>query len=225
VRSATEEQFAVVAIESERSACAVIGEDLGTVPDEVRDAMDRHRVLRSYVAEFAMPAGPGLPLGQPDQRMVATADTHDTPTFAAFIAGDDLRARQAAGLLDAEHADIEIRARQHACAGLAAALDLGGYLVRRTEQGALLRGLLEFLGDSDAPAMLVSLDDLRGETQPQNVPGTSSDRPNWVIRMPDPLNDLAADPWVTAVLKAVQRRRLASHGRARAQLENEGSRS
>jgi len=223
VRSATEEQFAVVAIESHRASCLVIGEDLGTVPDDVREAMDRHRVLRSYVAEFAMPAGPGLPMGEPDHRMVATADTHDTPTFATFIAGDDLRARRAAGLLEADQTETELRAREHACDGLVAALQLGGYLVRAGAEGALLRGLLEFLADSEAPAMLVSLDDLRGETEPQNVPGTAPDRPNWVLRMPGPLSAMTTDPWVTAALKAVQRRRLASHGRASAALVGGGS--
>ena len=214
VRSATDEQFAVVAIESQRTACVVVGEDLGTVPDEVRQSMDRHRVLRSYVAEFAMPSGPGEPMGEPDRRMVATVDTHDTPTFAAFVGGDDLRARQAVGLLAADHAGHEMRARQRACDGLVAALELGGYLDRPGDTARLLGGLLELLADSEAPALLLSLDDLRGETEPQNVPGTPSDRPNWVLRLPGPLTELAAEPGVAALLRAVQRRRLASHGRA-----------
>ena len=215
VRSAIDEQFAVVAIESQRAACVVVGEDLGTVPDEVRESMDRHRVLRSYVAEFAMPAGPGEPMGEPDARMVATADTHDTPTFAAFVQGDDLRARQAAGLLHPDHAGHALRSRQRACDGLVAALELGGYLDRPGTVGRLFRGLLELLAESDSPAILVSLDDLRGETEPQNVPGTASDRPNWVLRMPGPLTELVAQPGVAALLRAVQRRRLSSHHRAR----------
>jgi 4-alpha-glucanotransferase len=214
VRSATEEQFAIVAIESQRAACVVVGEDLGTVPDEVREAMDRHRVLRSYVAEFAMPAGPGEPMGEPDGRMVATADTHDTPTFAAFVAGEDLRARQASGQLHPDHAGREMRARQRACDGLVAALELGGFLDRAGNVGRLFRGLLELLAESDAPVILVSLDDLRGETEPQNVPGTPSDRPNWVLRMPGTVTQLAAEPAVAALLRAVQRRRLSSHRRS-----------
>jgi len=214
VRSATDEQFAVVAIESQRTDCVVVGEDLGTVPDEVRESMDRHRVLRSYVAEFAMPAGPGLPMGEPDERMVVTADTHDTPTFAAFVQGLDLRNRQAAGLLAPDQAGHDLRARQRACDGLVAALELGGYLDRPGDERRLLRGLLELLADSPSPAMLVTVDDLRGETEPQNVPGTGPDRPNWVLRQPGPLTDLAGDPKVVALLRAVQRRRLASHSRA-----------
>ena len=110
VRYPTDEQFAVVAIESSRAACLVVGEDLGTVPDEVREAMDRHRVLRSYVAEFALPPGPDEPLVVPDRRMVATVDTHDTPTFAGFVADPERRRQVEAALGRAgwsEHPDSD----------------------------------------------------------------------------------------------------------------------
>ncbi len=62
-------------------------------------------------------------MARPDHRMVATVATHDTPTFAAFAAGDDLEARRVAGLLDAEHAGQELAGRQRAVDGLVAALE------------------------------------------------------------------------------------------------------
>jgi hypothetical protein len=46
------------------------------------------------------------------------------------------------------------------------------------------------------------------------VPGTPADRPNWVLRLPDTLTALGADATLTAILQALQGRRLASHGRA-----------
>ena len=214
VRYATEEQFAVVAIESQRAGCVVVGEDLGTVPDEVREAMDRHRVLRSYVAEFSLPGGPGDELAGPDHRMVATVATHDTPTFAAFAVGDDLEARRVAGLLDPEHAGHELAGRQQAVDGLVAALERAGYLDQPGDEQSMLHALVELLGDSESPAVLVSLDDLLGGREPQNVPGTPADRPNWVLRLPGPLTAVASEPLVVATLQALQRRRLASHGRA-----------
>jgi 4-alpha-glucanotransferase len=225
VRNATEEQFAVVAIESQRAGCIVVGEDLGTVPDEVRAAMDRHRVLRSYVAEFAVPDGAGAPLGEPDHRMVATVTTHDTPTFAAFAAGADLDARREAGHLDAERTGHEQRARQQSIDALVDVLGQRGYLHEPGDVRSLLRALVELLGDSESPAVLVSLDDLLGTLEPQNVPGTPPDRPNWVLRLPGPLTELASDPAVGTALAALQARRLASYGRAgggRADLEATG---
>jgi len=201
VRYPTDEQFAVVAIESSRSGCLVVGEDLGTVPDEVRDAMDRHRVLRSYVAEFALPHGPDGGFARPDHRMVATIDTHDTPPFAAYRADPDGRGQ------------VDRALRQ---AGWSETSD--------ADQSELsqLRGLLEVLADSDAPAVLVALDDLVAQTEPQNVPGTSTERPNWVLRLPVTLSELAGDPEVDQLLASVQGHRLASHQRAVEQGQDRG---
>ena len=214
VRSSAEEQFAVVAIESHRADCLVVGEDLGTVPDAVREAMDRHRVLRSYVAEFAMPAGPGATLGVPDHRTVATVDTHDTPPFAAFVAADDLRARVDSGHLSAAEAAQHFAQRQQSCDALVADLEHRGYQARGPGgEPDLLRAVLEALGDSETPAVLVSLDDLVGSTEAQNVPGTGPERPNWVHRLPLSLTEMALDPSIEATLAALRGRRLDSHAR------------
>ncbi|HEY5156202.1 MAG TPA: 4-alpha-glucanotransferase [Acidimicrobiales bacterium] len=217
VRYPTEEQFAVVAIESHRADCLVVGEDLGTVPDAVREAMDRHRVLRSYVAEFAMPEGPDGALGMPDRRTVATVDTHDTPPFAAFLAAEDIRARVAAGHLPHEDAAHEFAHRQRQCDALVADLERRGYEAERDGDARdVLRGVLQALGASDAPAVLVALDDLVGTIEAQNVPGTGPDRPNWVHRLPRSLTEMAADAGIEATLAALQARRLGSHARAQA---------
>jgi 4-alpha-glucanotransferase len=215
VRYPADEQFAVVAIESQRAGCIVVGEDLGTVPDEVRVAMDRHRVLRSYVAEFSLPGASDESFTSPDRRMVAAVDTHDTPTFAAFLSGADLRARRDEGRLTAVEADVALAERGRVRDRLVDTLRERGLLATGDGQQAasVLRGLLELLADSEAPALIVGLDDLVGEHEPQNVPGTGPDRPNWVLRLPVSLAELMVDPAVNALLDAVQARRLASHDR------------
>jgi 4-alpha-glucanotransferase len=78
----------------------------------------------------------------------------------------------------------------------------------------ILRGLLRFLGESDAPAVLVMLDDLWGETDPHNVPGTPLDRPNWVQRMARSLATLAGDRSVLDDLALLERSRARSRTRA-----------
>jgi 4-alpha-glucanotransferase len=221
VRYPTEEQFAVVAIESVRAGCVVVGEDLGTVPTEVREAMERHRVLRSFVAEFSMPTADGEPV-VPDHRSVASVATHDTPTFRGFVRGDDIDAREAAGRVSAEEAAAARAERDRACGALELALRTRGLGPADDlyDQDAddradpLLGGLLSLLGESDAPAVLVGIDDLLGETDPQNVPGTGDERPNWVLRCPLALDELMADTHVAALLDRLQGARLASHVRA-----------
>ena len=56
IRYRADELYALVTLESHRHQCAVAGEDLGTVPPEVRPALARHGIARLYVGQFNMPA-------------------------------------------------------------------------------------------------------------------------------------------------------------------------
>jgi 4-alpha-glucanotransferase len=82
VRYRGEELRAIVALEALRSGTAVVGEDLGTVPEEVRRAMAEDRMLRSWVLQFEVT--PGAPLPDPPELSVASIGTHDLPRFVSF---------------------------------------------------------------------------------------------------------------------------------------------
>jgi len=221
VRAPRDELFAVVAIEARRHDCVVIGEDLGTVPDEIRVAMDDHALLGMYVAEFNQPSWPGAGLTAPRNDQLASIDTHDTPTFAGWLHGLDIDRRHVLGQLGDDQADHERAERRRQVKNLAAFLVSRGDVAKHynvngePDEHVLLEGLLRFLGDSDAPAVLVSLDDIVGERNPQNVPGTLVDRPNWVQRFPIPLERLDRDERLGAVLRALQACRLGSHLRTK----------
>jgi len=77
VRYPAGEYYAILTLEATRNECAVVGEDLGTVPRGVRSAMREHGLLRSYVYLFD-------PDGAIPRDALATLDTHDTATFAAW---------------------------------------------------------------------------------------------------------------------------------------------
>lgn len=178
VRYPADELYAILTLESVRSGCAVVGENLGTVPPEVNPTLARHGVLGMYVLQFELrPEGRPLP---PEPNSVASLNTHDTPTFAGFWAGRDIADRVDLGLLDeaGAAAEQEYRGRIRA-----ATVDFlrGAGLLPPDESGpeAVLRGLLRFLGRSEAAMVLVNLEDLWLEDRPQNVPGTSWERPNW----------------------------------------------
>jgi 4-alpha-glucanotransferase len=94
------------------------------------------------------------------------------------------------------------------------ALQAGGTVSDADDEIAVLSALLEDLGRSDAVAVLVALDDLVLQTDPQNVPGTGSDRPNWVRMLPCTLPELFDDPRTAALLDRLQGARLGAHERA-----------
>jgi 4-alpha-glucanotransferase len=91
VRYPRDDLFGILALESARHHCLVVGEDLGTVPDGFRERMDLESVLSTRLFYFERhPSGlfkqpPAYPA-----RCVAQATTHDLPTLAGFWAANDL---------------------------------------------------------------------------------------------------------------------------------------
>ncbi|MBI3317539.1 MAG: 4-alpha-glucanotransferase [Candidatus Omnitrophica bacterium] len=84
VRYRPEEFYAILSIESHRWKTTLIGEDLGTLPEELRPAMRSHALLGMHVVQFEA-KGDLRALAQPPAESIASLNTHDTPTFAAFL--------------------------------------------------------------------------------------------------------------------------------------------
>jgi 4-alpha-glucanotransferase len=210
VEQPAEELYAVLALESARSGALVVGEDLGTVPPGVRPALVRHGMLRTHViqCELSPAARARLPVTQPGS--LATLNTHDMPPFASFLRGGDIVDRAERGLLDDAQARAERRRRQRQVAALVAALRRGGWLKRSGRAQAapgpeeLLEAALAWLGANRARIAIVNLEDLWGETRPQNTPGTTTERANWQLRARRTLEQFTKDRRVLAALARVR---------------------
>jgi len=96
VRYRDDELRAIVALEAQRSGTAIVGEDLGTVSEEVRRGMAGDRMLRSWVLQFEVSAD--APLPDPPEMSMASIGTHDLPRFVSFWeAPEHARWRRALG--------------------------------------------------------------------------------------------------------------------------------
>jgi 4-alpha-glucanotransferase len=189
-----EELFAVLTLESHRHRCEVVGENLGTVPREIDDALPRHGIRGMYLAQFE--AGNGRSISAPSAGEVALIGTHDTPTFAGWLAGSDIDDRVEHKLLAGAAAPRARRERAAAVRALAAHLhcDAG-------ERERFLAALLEWLGRSDSSLVVPWLEDLWFEDRGVNLPGTrSSERPNWQRPMQRLLDDIVKDPEVVELV-------------------------
>jgi 4-alpha-glucanotransferase len=222
VRYPSQELYAVLAIEAHRHEAVIVGENLGTVLPEVTEAMTRHHLLGMHVLEFNQPDWAGAEPVPADGDQLSSFGTHDTPTFAGWVHGFDIDHRHELQLLSDDQAVAERVRRAQQVDNLRGFLRARGYPVdagarasRDESDRALLESVVRFLGDSEAPAVLLSLDDLWLEPNPQNIPGTPVDRPNWVQRSPRTLDELFGDDEVVAILRAAQDCRLGSHVRAR----------
>jgi 4-alpha-glucanotransferase len=174
VRYAGEELLAVIAAQAATTDTTIVGEDLGTVPDAVREAMDRWDMLGMYEEQFNLYRDHLAPI---PARSVAGVRTHDMPAFAAAFAveaaGGAARYRR---LLEAE-------------------------LGHEIGDGAaeVLDAALERLAGSDAYLVVVDLDDLVGETAPHNVPGQILET-TWRRRLRAPTSAVLSLPEVGRLL-------------------------
>jgi 4-alpha-glucanotransferase len=173
-----EELYAVLSLESHRHQALIVGENLGTVPPEVYESMDRHDLYGMYVMQYELQPG-SQGLREPPAKTSASLNTHDMPTFQAFLQAKDIDELQSLGFLTPEQAQVERERRAEIRRALEEALPPEQRGRGAATQEAILRQRLEVLAASPARMVLVNLEDLWQEIEPQNIPGTHTERPNW----------------------------------------------
>jgi 4-alpha-glucanotransferase len=174
-----DEMYAILALESVRNRALIVGEDLGTVPGCVRPALARHKIQRMYVLQFEVTPDEKKALPEPSEDSLAALNTHDMPPFASFWEGLDVQDRVELGLLDKEGAIAELNSRSKLRNALVRFLRPGERRGKDPSIVDVLKASLKYLGKSRNHMAIVNLEDLWFEKQPQNVPGTCEERPNW----------------------------------------------
>ena len=169
-----EEMHAVVSLEAHRAGSAIVGEDLGTVPEEVRERMAEDRMLRSWVFQFQSNLEDPLP--EPSSEVLATLNTHDMPRFSSFLWGADIDEAQELGHFSTEDADARRAERALYREALFRSLEIPVLAPDELTNAARL-GCENHLAMSEARLVVFDLEELFGETEPQNRPGTGHG--NW----------------------------------------------
>ncbi|MBI2868773.1 MAG: 4-alpha-glucanotransferase [Chloroflexi bacterium] len=206
LRYPSEELYAIIALESTRAQAMIVGEDLGTVPPEVKPAMRRHGLNHMYVLHYELAAAPAK-VKAPTTNSVASLNTHDMPPFAAFWRGDDIGQWLKLGMLGETRARAEREQRERVKKMLAGVLREKGRALPGGDARSALLACLSFLAASHARLVLVNLEDLWGETDPQNIPGTRDEYPNWRRKARHSLEELSQMSKVLEALRQIERLR------------------
>ncbi|OGW60094.1 MAG: 4-alpha-glucanotransferase [Nitrospirae bacterium RBG_16_64_22] len=208
----------ILALESTRNRCLVIGEDLGTVPDEVRQALAPMRVLsyRLFYFERNPDASFTAPRDFTRQALVAVS-THDLPTLNGFWLGLDLDVRTRLGLFPSdEKRESQVAARARDRAHMLMALEREGLLpagmgvhpVSVPEMTPeLARAVHEYVARGPSMVMAVQADDVLGQAEQVNFPGTTDQYPNWRRKLPLDLEDWMEDERVRHLAAALGEQR------------------
>lgn len=186
----------LLALESARHNAVVIGEDLGTVPPGFRETLalaGAHgmRVLwfeRDDHGGFARP-------GAWDRLAVAMTSTHDLPTVAGWWRGSDIAVRAELGRLgegvSAESVVAERAAERPALWHSFVTEGLGeGGPPAPDAPDAVVDAALRFISRTPSPLCLAPVEDVLGQQQQPNLPGTIDQHPNWRRRSPAPADVL-----------------------------------
>jgi 4-alpha-glucanotransferase len=216
VRYHPDEWYAILALESRRNDTVIVGEDLGVVPSYVRPALRRHGVDRSYVLQMELAEHPDRPPPVPPRDALAALNTHDMPPFAGYWKGTDLDTRLAQGWLDPGQLEAERGSRRRQRELLIAALRAAQCLPNSTPSPTVrtvFRACLEYLAASPARMVVVNVEDLWLEDEPQNVPGTTTQYHNWSRTARYRLEEMAELPSIGRALRAVDATRRGSRGR------------
>ncbi|HET6874000.1 MAG TPA: 4-alpha-glucanotransferase [Acidimicrobiales bacterium] len=166
----------ILALEAERAGAYVVGEDLGTVQDEVRHDLAERRVLSYRLWWFETTS----PKEWPSQAMAAVT-THDLPTVAGVLTGSDLEAQRRMGTEPNEESSSALLARLR---DLAPGADIP----------ATIEAVYADLATAPCELLVATLEDALAVEERPNMPGTTDEWPNWSIALPIPLQDMEKGP-------------------------------
>ena len=192
--------LAVLALEASRAGAVVVGEDLGTVEDRVREALDATGVLGSAVLWFETDDDDAfLAPSAWREATLATVTTHDLPTAAGFLAEEQVRVRDELGQLGVPVEQERATVRRQRAA-LLEMLEAAG-LLEQCDGDAVL-AMHAALVASPSRLVLAALGDAVGDLRQPNLPGTVDEYPNWRLPVADGtgrplgLEELLAHPGV-----------------------------
>ncbi len=211
-----EDLLGILALESQRNQCLVIGEDLGTVPVEVREALGPMGVLccrllyheKADDGSFKAPA-------DVERQAVVSVTSHDLPTLAGYWLGRDLELRERLGLFpSAAQREQQVITRAEDRARLLMALEGERLLpagmsvqpVALPEMPLELSvGIHRYLARTPAQVMLIQMEDVLGQLEQVNLPGTTTRQyPNWSHKLGLDLELWLDEPGVLALMEALR---------------------
>lgn len=214
----------ILMLESQRNHCLVIGEDLGTVPDTLREPLQQAGILSYRVLFFSRDAQDGfMPPGAYPAQSLVTVTTHDLPTLRGYWDGRDIDLRATLGLFPNEDVrQQQIIARSHDRAALLIALEREGLLdagsslhpVANPDMTLELASTVHrFLARTPAQVMMIQLDDIFGQIEQVNLPGAGSDvYPSWRRRLTVNLEEWRDDLRVKRMVEAMSAERVRTTG-------------
>lgn len=177
----------LLSLEAWRRNAVILGEDLGTVPDGLREKLADRNLLGMRVLFFERDNnGTFIEPDQWPSSALATSTTHDLPTINGWWQGNDIEWRIRVGQNKEEDKPAQLEERQREREGLVRLLqqyasDIPGDL---DDPQVLADACGAFIARTPAPLVLFPVEDALCLLEQPNMPGTTDTHPNWRRRYP-----------------------------------------
>ena len=207
----------ILALESQRNQAVIIGEDLGTVPDGIRELLHDYGVFsyRVFFFETAADGGYISPSHYPQQAM-ATLSTHDLPTLTGFWHCEDLRLGHELGLYPDNNQLQQLYGQRHAnkqriLDSLHGHQVLPEYYARSSEHlgmdQTLNYAMQRHLAAGNSQLLCLQLEDALQMQLPVNIPGTSNEYPNWRRKLAENIEQWQSNQQIRQLFADISARR------------------
>ena len=193
--------LAVLGEESRACRCLVVGEDLGTVPAELRAKLNQAGVLSYRPLYFEKtPDGELAPPSAYPRDALGCVSTHDLPTWRGYWGEHDLDWRDKVGLTVDRAKERQLRRAE--LEKLARALEREG--LDRSARSAHL-----YIARTPCKIAAVQPEDMLEVLEQANLPGTVAEHPNWRRKLPLALEGWPSDPRLAVTAEVMAERSIA----------------
>ncbi len=224
VRYPVHDLFRLVALESRRHACLIIGEDLGTVPDGFRERMNSMSMFAYRVMMFEQRDGRFKTPDEFDANALSIFATHDLPSLLGYWNGSDIAVREKLDLYPKDGMGAEERERRAADRIRLVAALTGQKLLpdgfptagtlTPSQVDSLVLAVHLYLARAKSRLMMVQIEDILGQDSQMNVPGTTTQHPNWRQRFVPGITTILADSRLTELSSRLKDAGRSTHPRA-----------
>lgn len=200
LRFKPEELFAVAILEAHRAKADLIGENLGTVPEVVDQLLQKRKINSMWIFEADSCQTQTEIKNKISECQLISVNNHDMAMFESFRQGEDLKLLQTIGILPENLLKIFLENRKIQMQKLSTDL-------KASEQKEFLHALNELLIKTPARYFVLNMEDFWFETEPQNIPGTWKEYPNWKRKFSRSIEDWNSIPNLKYFLSILKKER------------------
>ncbi|MBV6539893.1 4-alpha-glucanotransferase [Ursidibacter maritimus] len=210
VKYPLEDLLSILALESQRHQCLIIAEALGTVPEGMLETLEDKGILAYNIFYFEYDNQGSKPLENYPYQAMTTLSTHDLPTVQGYWKGYDFELGQKYGVYPNEEVLHILRDTRHS----------NKEAIRRAVESVQIlepdsagitqvfnHQLQSYVADTNSVLFGTQPEDWLNMLEPVNIPGTSTEYPNWRRKLSQTTQAIFADEKVQQLLDTICQKR------------------